>query len=292
MDTVELLKKVRRIEIKTRGLSQQVFSGQYHSTFKGRGMAFSEVREYQPGDEVRTIDWNVTARFNNPFVKVFQEERELTVMLMIDISNSQAFGSKEQDKKELITEIAAVLSFSAGMNNDKVGAILFTDKVEKYIAPKKGRKHLLHIISEILNIEPTSKSTDINQALRFFDNIVSKRSIVFLLSDFIDQGFEDSLKIVNRKHDVVSIRVHDVREAELPSIGLIPFRDAETGEVVWINTSSQQVRNEYLKRFRADEVKLEEIFVKSKVDFMSVSTGEDYIKKLIALFKNHDKIRG
>lgn len=291
MDTKELLKKVRRIEIKTRGLSQQVFSGQYHSTFKGRGMAFSEVREYQPGDEIRTLDWNVTARFNHPYVKVFHEERELNVMLLIDLSKSQSFGTTEQDKRELLTEVAAVLSFSAGINNDKVGAILFTDKVEKYIAPKKGKKHLLYIIAELLNFEPSSKGTDISQALRFFDNVINKRSIVFLISDFIDTKFEDSLKITNRKHDVVAIRVHDPREAKLPNIGLVPFTDNETGDSIWINTSSPTARAEYEAKYKNDENKLKDIFVKSKVDYISIETGQDYIKPLVSMFKNHDKVR-
>ena len=291
MDSKELLKKVRRIEIKTRGLSQQVFSGQYHSTFKGRGMAFSEVREYQPGDEIRTLDWNVTARFNHPFVKVFQEERELNVMLLLDVSKSQAFGTTQQNKRELLTEVAAVLSFSAGLNNDKVGAILFSDKVEKYISPKKGRKHLLHIISELLNFEAKGKGTDIGGALRFFDNVINKRSIVFLLSDFIATGFEESLKITNRKHDVVAIRIHDKREEELPNLGLIPFDDNETGVVQWINTRNTNVRLEYAKKHKNDLLKLQDSFVKSKTDYISVETGKDYIKPLVALFKNHDKHR-
>jgi len=291
METKELIKKVRKIEIKTRGLSQQVFSGQYHSTFKGRGMAFSEVREYQAGDEIRTIDWNVTARFNHPYVKVFQEERELNVMLLIDISHSQSFGTNEQDKRELITELAAVLSFSAGMNNDKVGAILFSDKVEKYIAPKKGRKHILHIISELLNFEPKSKGTNIAQALRFFDNVMNKRSIVFLISDFIDDDFEESVRITNRKHDVVGLRVYDPREAQMPNIGLVPFRESESGDIAWINTSSSNVRRAYEKKYKENEKKLGEAFVKAKVDYISVATGEDYIKQLVAMFKHHAKIR-
>lgn len=291
METKELIKKVRKIEIKTRGLSQQVFSGQYHSTFKGRGMAFSEVREYQPGDEIRTIDWNVTARFNHPFVKVFQEERELNVMLMIDISNSQSFGTGVQDKRELITELAAVLSFSAGMNNDKVGAILFSDKIEKYIAPKKGRKHILHIISELLNFQPKSKGTGIAQAFRFFDSVVNKRSIVFVISDFIDTDFEESIKITNRRHDVVAIRVYDQREAKMPNIGLVPFRESETGDIAWINTSSSNVRRAYEKKYKETEKKLADTFVKARVDYISVATGEDYFRQLVAMFKNHDKFR-
>lgn len=291
MDTKELIKKVRRIEIKTRGLSQQVFSGQYHSTFKGRGMAFSEVREYQPGDEIRTIDWNVTARFNHPYVKVFQEERELNVMLLIDISNSQSFGTSVQDKRELITELAAVISFSAGMNNDKIGAILFSDKIEKYIAPKKGRKHILHIISELLNFEPKSKGTSISQAFRFFDNVIKKRSIVFLISDFLDRGFEDSIKITNRKHDVVALRVYDPREASLPNIGLVPFKEAETGKIVWINTSASGTRKIYENKFKLDEKYLDDIFKKSRIDHIKLATGEDYIKQLVSMFKNHDKMR-
>lgn len=291
METKELIKKVRKIEIKTRGLSQQVFSGQYHSTFKGRGMAFSEVREYQAGDEIRTIDWNVTARFNHPYVKVFQEERELNVMLLIDISYSQSFGTQVQDKRELITELAAVLSFSAGMNNDKVGAILFSDKVEKYIAPKKGRKHILHIISELLNFEPKSKGTNIAQALRFFDNIMNKRSIVFMISDFIDDDFEESVKITNRKHDVVALRVYDPREVQMPNIGLVPFRESESGDIAWINTSSANVRKAYEKKYKENEKKLNDSFVKAKVDYISVATGEDYFKQLVGLFKHHAKIR-
>lgn len=291
METKELIKKVRKIEIKTRGLSQQVFSGQYHSTFKGRGMAFSEVREYQAGDEIRTIDWNVTARFNHPYVKVFQEERELNVMLLIDISHSESFGTGNQDKRELLTELAAVLSFSAGMNNDKVGAILFSDKVEKYIAPKKGRKHILHIISELLNLKPQSAGTNISQALRFFDSVVKKRSIVFLISDFIDTDFEETVKITNRKHDVVALRVYDPREAKIPDIGLVPFRESETGDVAWINTSSSNVRRAYEKRYKEHEKKLNDTFVRGKIDYVSVATGEDYFKQLVLMFKNHSKIR-
>jgi uncharacterized protein (DUF58 family) len=291
METKDLIKKVRKIEIKTRGLSQQVFSGQYHSTFKGRGMTFSEVREYQAGDEIRTIDWNVTARFNHPYVKVFHEERELNVMLLIDISRSQSFGSNEQDKRELITELAAVLSFSAGMNNDKVGAILFSDKVEKYIAPQKGRKHLLRIISELLNLEPKSAGTNIAQALRFFDNVINKRSIVFLISDFIDVDFEEGIRITNRKHDVVALRVYDPREAQMPDIGLVPFRESETNDVAWINTSSANVRKAYAKKYKENEKKLTDGFVKAKVDYISVATGEDYIKQLVAMFKHHSKLR-
>ena len=289
MDTVELLKKVRKIEIKTRGLSSQIFSGEYHSAFKGRGMAFSEVREYSPGDEIRTIDWNVTARFNTPYVKVFEEERELNVMLVIDMSESGVFGSHSIDKRELITEIAAVLAFSAIQNKDNTGAILFTDTVEKYIPPKKGRKHILRIISELLNFEPKSRGTNIHAALRFLENIQKKRSICFLISDFLDGGYENTMKVLNRKHDLVAIRVSDEREKILPDIGLVKLTDAETGISGWINTSSKQVRMTYAKRQDHFEKLLREMFKKAGVDMVSISTDESYIKPLMNLFKNRTR---
>jgi uncharacterized protein (DUF58 family) len=244
MDTAELLKKVHRIEIKTRGISNQIFSGEYHSAFKGRGMAFSEVREYVPGDEVRTIDWNVTARLGHPFVKVFEEERELTVILLVDVSGSESFGTNEQLKNQQITEICAVLAFSAIQNNDKIGVIFFSDKVEKFIPPKKGKSHILRIIRELIEFKPDHNKTNIGEALRYLINGVKKRSIVFLISDFMDQGYERALKIANRKHDLVALRIYDPGEQELPAMGLVPFRDAETDELRWVNTSSHTVRRQ------------------------------------------------
>jgi uncharacterized protein (DUF58 family) len=237
METTELLKKVRKIEIKTRGLSNQIFSGQYHSAFKGRGMAFSEVREYSIGDDIRSIDWNVTARTGTPFVKVFEEERELTVMMLVDVSGSGDFGSRQMQKRQMMTEICAVISFSALQNNDKVGVIFFSDRIEKFIPPKKGKSHILRIIRELIDFTPESKGTDIGQALRYLTNAVKKRSIAFLISDLIGTGYNDALKIASRKHDLVAVRVHDPLEAELPDVGLLPLTDAETGQLVWVNTA-------------------------------------------------------
>ena len=245
MDTKELLKKVRKIEIKTKGLSSQVFSGEYHSAFKGRGMAFSEVREYMPGDEIRTIDWNVTARFNHPYVKVFEEERELTVMLIVDISASESFGTKEMLKREIIAELCAVLAFSATQNNDKIGLTLFTDQIELYVPPKKGKKHILRIIRELIEFQPNGKKTDIKEALRYFTNMVKKRSIAFIVSDFMDDNFEDALKVANKKHDIVALKIEDAIENEIPNIGLIQLKDNETGQTKWINTSSKKTRTKY-----------------------------------------------
>lgn len=286
METSELLKKVRHIEIKTRGLSNQIFAGEYHSTFKGKGMTFSEVREYQYGDPIRNVDWNVTARFNHPYVKVFEEERELTVVLLVDISGSRNFGTHQQYKQELMTEISAVLAFSAIKNNDKIGVILFSDKVEKFIPPQKGRKHILRIIQELLNFEPQSKQTNIAAALEYLTNAIKKRSIGFILSDFIDTKFNDALTIANRKHDMVALRVFDQREASLPSMGLVKMVDAENGSFKWVDTSSKHVRDEYQKWWNNHTQNLEQTFKRSGVDFTSVATGEDYVRPLIYLFKH------
>ncbi|HEY6162812.1 MAG TPA: DUF58 domain-containing protein [Bacteroidia bacterium] len=288
METTELLKKVRKIEIKTRGLSSQVFSGEYHSAFKGRGMAFSEVREYQPGDDIRTIDWNVTARLNHPYVKIFEEERELNVMLLVDVSGSEAFGTQKQFKQELITEICAVLAFSAIQNNDKIGVIFFSDRIEKFIPPKKGKSHILRIIRELISFEPQSKGTNITLALRYLTNLIKKKSIVFLISDFMDNGFNDALKIANRKHDMVALRIYDKRERELPDIGLVKMKDAETGVVRWIDTSDREVRRTYEYESRKSEQRLKDIFNRSGVDTASIATSENYIRPLMNLFKKRE----
>jgi len=292
VEASELLKKVRKIEIKTRGLSKNIFAGEYHSAFKGRGMAFSEVREYQYGDDIRSIDWNVTARFNHPYIKIFEEERELTVMLLVDISNSRTFGTQSKLKKNLITEIAAVLSFSAIQNNDKIGVILFSDKVEKFIPPKKGRTHTLRIIRELLEFEPENQETNISEALRYLTNAIKKRSTAFIISDFIDDNpqtgfprFDEALRIANRKHDVIALKIYDKRETELPDVGLIRFKDAETGKYAWVDTSSKQVRNNYSGWWRKNEKLTSETLTKAGVDFVSISTEEDYVKPLMKLFK-------
>lgn len=285
METTELLRKVRKIEIKTRRLSQNIFSGQYHSVFKGRGIAFSEVREYQIGDDTRLIDWNVTARFNHPYVKVFEEERELTLILLIDISGSESFGSKETFKRDLISEISAVFAFSALQNNDKIGAILFSDNIEKFIPPKKGRTHILHIIREVLNFEPQSNKTNIKKALQFLFNSIKKRSIVLILSDFLDNGFEDALKIVSRKHDTIAIQVTDQREGLIPNVGLIFLQDSETGETFWFDSSDKTALKNYQIWWHSRQVQLREIFQKSKVDFIQVQTGQSYLEPLIEFFK-------
>lgn len=285
METTDLLKKVRKIEIKTRGLSNNIFSGHYHSAFKGRGMAFSEVREYQYGDDIRNIDWNVTARFNHPFVKVFEEERELTVMLLIDVSGSNEFGTQQMLKEELMTELSAVLAFSAIQNNDKVGVIFFSDKIEKFIPPKKGRSHILRIIREIIGFKPESRQTDISEALRYLSNALKKRCIAFVISDFIDNNFSDALKIANNKHDVVALRIIDEREIELPSIGLVKMKDAETGESLWVDTSNNKVRKEYAKWWMKTNSAIREQFMKSGVDNIRIKTNEDYVRPLMNLFK-------
>lgn len=286
METSDLLKKVRHIEIKTRGLSSQIFAGEYHSAFKGKGMTFSEVREYQYGDAIRDVDWNVTARFNHPYVKVFEEERELTVMLLVDVSGSKNFGTENQYKQEVMTEIAAVLAFSAITNNDKIGVILFSDKIEKFISPQKGRKHILRIIRELLTFKPESKQTNIAGALEYLTNAIKKRSIAFLLSDFIDTGFNDAMTIANRKHDLVALQVYDKRETTLPSMGLVKVYDAETGGTNFVDTSSKKVRNTYEEWWRTQSENLTHAFKQSGVDHASVSTGDDYVKPLIYLFKH------
>ncbi len=285
MEATELIKRVRKIEIKSRGLSKHIFAGEYHSAFKGKGMAFSEVREYQYGDDIRNIDWNVTARFNHPYIKIYEEERELTVMLIIDVSGSREFGTQSLLKKNLITEISAVLSFSAIQNNDKVGVIMFSDRIEKFIPPKKGKQHILRIIRELLNFEPVNKGTNITGALRFLINAIKKRSTSFLISDFMDDNFDDALKIASKKHDLVGLKIYDVRETELPSIGLIKMLDAESGEDIWIDTSNNYIRDIYRHSWRRRSEDMNEMLSKLGVDFTSISTGEDYVKPLINLFK-------
>ena len=285
METSDILKRVRQIEIKTRGLSSNIFAGQYHSAFKGKGMSFSEVREYQYGDDVRDIDWNVTARQNKPYIKVFEEERELTVMLLIDVSNSLDFGSVKQMKKDMVTEIAATLAFSAIQNNDKIGVIFFSDRIEKFIPPKKGRKHILYIIRELLDFKPESKRTDIKMAVEYLTNVIKKRCVTFMMSDFIDDNeYRNALTIANRKHDIVAIQVYDRRLAELPDVGLMKVRDAETGHEQWIDTSSAKLRNAHHAWWKERQVRLAETFTKSNVDFVSVRTDQDYVKSLLNLF--------
>ena len=286
METSELLKRVRKIEIKTRGLSKNIFAGEYHSAFKGRGMTFSEVREYQYGDDIRNIDWNVTARHNRPYVKIFEEERELTVMLMIDVSASRNFGTISKLKKNQITEIAAVLAFSAIQNNDKIGVIFFSDKIEKFIPPKKGRTHILHIIRELIDFYPEDKQTDIEQALEYMTNSIKKRCTCFVISDFIDEhDFAHALAIANRKHDVVALRVYDPRENQLPPVGMVYLRDAETGEQMWVDTSDKKLREAYEKYAFVREKELDAIFKRSGVDVANIRSDEDYVRALITLFK-------
>lgn len=286
MDANELLKKIRKIEIKTRGLSQNIFAGEYHSAFKGRGVIFSEVREYEPGDDVRDIDWNVTSRHNKPFVKVYEEERELTVMLLVDVSGSRDFGAVGEVKKERMAEIAATLAFSSIQNNDKVGVIFFSDKIEKFIPPKKGRKHILLIIREIINFEPESNGTDIDVALRFLTNAIKKRSTAFLISDFIDRhDYSKSMAIANRKHDLAAIQVYDRRDAEMPDVGLIRLRDMETSEDAWVDTSSKKVRQAYAREWYRQQQQLASVTMKSNVDMASVTTDEDFVKVLLGLFR-------
>ncbi|MDR2126070.1 MAG: DUF58 domain-containing protein [Prevotellaceae bacterium] len=292
MEATELLKTVRRIEIKTRGLSHQIFAGEYHSAFKGRGMTFSEVREYQYGDDIRTIDWNVTARFNAPFVKIYEEERELTVMLLIDVSGSRMFGTANKLKKDIVTEIAAVLSFSAGFNNDKVGVIFFSDRVEKFIPPKKGRAHTLRIIRELIDFEPENNKTNISDALRFLTNAIKKSCTAFILSDMIDvnnenmqPNFEDALKIAGNKHDIAAIRIYDKREEKMPNIGMIRFKDAETGKLMIVDTSLKSVRSAYSDTMEKMNDNLNHTLSKCRIDHVSISTDEDYVKPLMQLFK-------
>ena len=285
METSELIKKVRKIEIKTRGLSHNIFAGQYHSAFKGRGMSFSEVREYQYGDDVRDIDWNVTARFNKPYIKVFEEERELTVMLLVDLSESLDFGTSTRTKREMLAEIAATIAFAAIQNNDKIGVIFFTDRIEKFIPPQKGRKHILYIIRELLNIEPQSRRTDIKVPLEFLTNALKKKCTAFLLSDFICTGdYSNALTIANRKHDLAAIQVYDRRLAELPDVGLIKVRDAESDVEMYIDTSSRKVREAQRDWWRNQSSALKERMQRSRVDSVSVRTDQDYVKALLALF--------
>ncbi len=285
METSEILKKVRQVEIKTRGLSQNIFAGQYHTAFKGRGMAFSEVREYQPGDDVRSIDWNVTARFNRPYIKVFEEERELTVMLLIDVSGSGVFGTEGNTKRQIITEIAATLAFSAIQNNDKIGVIFFSDKIEKFIAPQKGKKHILYIIRELLEFKPESVKTDISCVLQYFTNVIKKRCTAFIISDFIAPEFEKALMIASKKHDLVALQVYDVKDTEIPDVGLLKVQDAESGKVMYVDTSVSSVRQLYRDKWQQRQSVIKRSFSKTGVDIVSVSTSEDYVKALIALFR-------
>ena len=292
LSTNDLLKKVRKIEIKTRALSHQIFAGEYHSAFKGRGMAFSEVREYQYGDDVRNMDWNVTARLRSPYVKVFEEERELTVVLLVDVSRSRLFGTVGTSRKDMLAEIAAVLSFSAIINNDKVGALFFSDKVEKFIPPKKGRSHLLHIIREIIEFEPATDGTDISEALRYLTNAIKKKCTAFLLSDMLDVNgdgtprYEEALKVAVNRHDLSVIEVYDPRERSIPDVGLIHIKDSETGQAAWVNTSDKKMRKAYEDWFRTLEQTADRLFMKYKVDKVSIALNDDYVKGLMTLFKN------
>jgi len=285
MDTKELLKKVRKIEIKTRRLSDNIFGGEYHSTFKGRGMTFSEVRQYQYGDDVRSIDWNVTARYNEPFVKVFEEERELTMMLMVDVSGSEFFGTVNQFKRLVLTEISATLAFSALQNNDKVGLILFSDEVELFIPPKKGKSHVLRIIRELLEFEPKSHGTDISGALKFLSNVLKKKSIVFVLSDFMSADYQHNLRITGKKHDLTGIRVYDPMERELPNLGVVSMQDAETGAIQWVNTSSRSVRNAYTAHYRDQLTYFQDTFKRAGCGVLDCQVDESYVKKLLGYFK-------
>lgn len=288
MDAKELLKKVRRIEIKTRGLSQNIFAGEYHSAFKGRGMMFSEVREYQYGDDIRDIDWNVTARHNKPYVKVFEEERELTVMLLVDVSGSRLFGAVGEEKREMIAEIAATLAFSAIQNNDKIGVIFFSDKIEKFIPPKKGRKHILFIIRELLDFTPESSGTDIGMALRYFSDALKKRCTTFLISDFIDEkDYYKALSIASNKHDVYGVQVYDKRDSQLPDVGLMRVADLETGTEQWVDTSSKRVRNDYSRWWYERQQNMSDTLKRCRVGSVSVATDEDFVSALKGLFQKH-----
>ena len=288
----EILKKVRKIEIKTRGLSNDIFAGKYHSAFKGRGMAFSEVRSYRVGDDIRDIDWNVTARSQEPYIKIYEEERELTMMLLVDVSASRMFGTRNMLKKNLVTEIAAVLAFSAAQNNDKIGCIFFSDRIEKYVPPKKGRQHVLRIISDLIEFQPESTGTDIGMALQFFANVMKKRCTAFLLSDLIDVDpetgkvrFEDALKIAGSKHDVVSLRIYDKRETELPDVGIVEMLDAETGRKAWVDTASRKVRRAYADHWRSNNTAITSTLLKNRIDNVDIATDDDYVASLIRLFK-------
>jgi uncharacterized protein (DUF58 family) len=287
MDTKELLKKVRKIEIKTRRLSDHIFSGEYHTSFKGRGMTFSEVRQYQYGDDVRAIDWNVTARYNEPYVKVFEEERELTMMLIVDISGSESFGTKNQFKNEIVTEIAATLAFSATQNNDKIGLILFSDQIELYIPPKKGKPHVLRIIRELIEFQPKSRKTNISQALQFLSATQKKKAIVFMISDFIaDDDYEKTLKIASKKHDITGVRVFDIREEKMPNVGLVAMQDAESGATQWVNTGSKNVRLQYEKYYNEKVNYFKDIFSKCGAGTVNTRVDESYVTKLLGYFKS------
>jgi uncharacterized protein (DUF58 family) len=290
VEASELLKKVRKIEIKTKGLSRNIFAGEYHSAFKGRGMAFSEVREYQFGDDIRNIDWNVTARYGHPFVKIFEEERELTVMLLVDVSGSRDFGTVERMKKNVIVEIAAILSFSAISNNDKIGVIFFSDRIEKFIPPLKGRTHTLRIIRELIEFEPVSRKTDMAMALRYLTNAMKRRVTAFIISDFMDNlpPLEQALSIANNKHDMVGLRIYDEREAWLPSVGMIKLKDAETGEYLWVDSSNSRVRDTYSRHWSEKNKQLDSLLKKTGLDYVNISTREDYVKSLVALFKKRE----
>jgi len=288
VETSELLKRVRKIEIKSRGLTNQIFSGQYHSAFKGRGMAFSEVREYNYGDDIRSIDWNVTARFNHPYVKIFEEERELTVMLLIDVSGSNNFGTQQMLKSEKITEIAAVLAFSAIQNNDKVGVVFFSDRIEKFIPPKKGTSHILRIIRELVDFRPQSNLTKLSEPLRFLTNAIKKRCTAFLITDFMDTNFSDAIKIASRKHDLVGVRIVDKREMEIPPVGLLKIRDFESNKTLWVDTSGSEFQKIQKSQWQQHENNLYNIFIKSRIDVATVSTDEDFIKPLVKLFKKRE----
>lgn len=291
METSEILKKVRKIEIKSRGLSNQIFSGEYHSAFKGRGMAFSEVREYQFGDDIRNIDWNVTARFNHPYIKIFDEERELTVMLLVDVSGSNEYGTRTQLKEDLMTEISALIAFSAIHNNDKVGIIFFSDQIEKFIPPQKGTSHILRIIRELIDFKPVSQKTNIAEALRFLTNAMKKRCTAFILSDFLDNGFENAMKIAGRKHDIVALQIFDQSESDLPDIGLAQLYSKELGKSIWVDTSAVKFRETYRKKAFERNQELQNIFRKSGIDFAKIHTGQDYVKPLLNLFKSREARR-
>ena len=291
MSTSALLKKVRKIEIKTKGLSNHIFAGEYHTAFKGKGMAFSEVREYQPGDDVRSIDWNVTARYNAPFIKIFEEEREMTVMLLVDVSGSGDFGTNKQFKRELATEISAILAFSAIKNNDKVGVIFFSNIIEEFIPPKKGKSHILRIIRQVLAFEAKEKKTDISLAIEYFNNVMKKRTICFVLSDFLSPEFEKPLKIASKKHDIIALRIYDKRENSLPNVGIIPLQDAENNSISYVDTSSQKVRELFHNKQEEKQEYLKKLFPKCGVDMIDISTGSDYVKPLMNFFKNRGKRR-
>lgn len=289
MDTKELLKKVRLIELRTRGPVNQIFSGEYHSVFKGRGMEFSEVREYQFGDDIRSIDWNVSARLNHPYVKIFEEERELVVMLLVDLSRSESFGTARQMKNEIATEICALLAFSAIKNNDKVGLILFTDTMEKFIPPKKGRSHILRILRELISFEPKGIGTNIRGALEYFNKVIKKRSIAFLISDFLDEGYDKPLRIVGRKHDLIAVGMYDPRETGLPKVGLMKLRDAETGEEMWVNTSDKDLRDQFEQYWRVEKEKRDRLFLTSRVDTIDVRVDQPYINPLVDFFRLRER---